>query len=60
MAELITLKPAVAGVKVRKPDGAHLKEAGEKVELTTFWIRRLAAGEVIEVKAAKSAPKGEK
>lgn len=51
-----TLKPA-AGLKVRKPDGQHLKAAGENVELTSYWQRRIIAGDVIETDAAAADPK---
>lgn len=46
-----TLKPA-DGLKVRKPDGQHLKASGEPVEITSYWQRRLIAGDVIEVAEA--------
>lgn len=44
------LKPA-PGLKVRRPDGQHLAEGGENVELSPYWLRRLAHGDVEEVKA---------
>lgn len=44
------LKPA-AGLKVRRPDGKHLAETGETVEFTSYWQRRMAAGDVVEVTA---------
>ena len=49
MPEIKILKPA-GEAKVRRPDGKHLATAGERVEMTSYWVRRLAAGEVIEVK----------
>lgn len=50
------LKP-VPGLKVRRPDRRHLAEAGEVVTMTPYWRRRLAAGDVVEVKgAAPAAP----
>lgn len=60
MPEIMKLKPAVEGVKVRKPDGKHLKADGESVEVTSYWLRRLEAGEVVEVKAAKATAEGKK
>ncbi len=49
------MKPAKAGVKVRKEDGTHLAEKGEKVKRTAFWVRRIKDGDVIDVEAAKQA-----
>lgn len=57
MAEIKILKPA-GEANVRHPGGKHLKRDGERVEMTSYWLRRLAAGEVVEVAAAKpAAPK---
>jgi len=57
MPETKILKPA-GDNKVRRPDnGKHLKPEGEKVEINSYWQRRIAAGEVVEVTAAKPAPK---
>jgi hypothetical protein len=57
MAQIKKLKPAGSAL-VRKPDGKHLKPEGERVEMTTYWVRRIAAGEVVEVtEAAKPAAK---
>lgn len=55
MNESKVLKPA-PGVKVRRPDGArkHLAEAGEEVTMSSYWRRRLAAGDVVEVAPAKA------
>jgi hypothetical protein len=39
------IKPA-PGLKVRKPDGGELKAEGEKVEINSYWLRRLADGDV--------------
>lgn len=55
MSELKTLRPA-AGKKVRRPDGKHLAESGEAVELNSYWRRRLDAGDVIEVGTREAAP----
>ena len=51
MSEQAFLRPA-EGVKVRRPDGGHLAEKGETVTMTSYWQRRLADGDVVEVKAA--------
>jgi hypothetical protein len=54
MNERKVLKPA-QGVKVRKPEtGQHLAEGGEEVTVSSYWLRRLAAGDVVEVVAAKA------
>ena len=60
MAEVKTLKPADPATLVRKPGGQRLIFDGERIEITSYWIRRLAAGEVVEVetKAAKAAAEG--
>lgn len=49
MSDKITIKPA-PGLQVRHPDGRKLKADGEPVQLTTYWRRALAAGDVVEVK----------
>lgn len=49
MAETKILKPA-GEAKVRRPDNRkHLKPEGEAVEMNTYWTRRLADGDVVEV-----------
>lgn len=45
MSDVLYLKPA-AGRRVRKPDGALLREAGERVERSSYWLRRLGDGDV--------------
>lgn len=52
---LIHIKPAKAAVPVRKQNGEYLADTGEKVERSSFWVRRLNDGDVVEVKAAKAA-----
>lgn len=49
MSNIKNLIPA-DGIKVRKPDGKHLDPAGESVEMSSYWLRRLAAGDVAEKK----------
>ena len=55
----LKLKPA-DGLTIKKPDGTKLAAEGEVVPRTSFWIKRLADGDVVEVttvaKAAKSKP----
>lgn len=54
MNERKVLKPA-KGVKVRRPnDRRHLAEGGEEVTMSSYWLRRLADGDVVEVVAAKA------
>lgn len=40
-----------AGAKVIKPDGTLLNPNGEEVEKTTYWVRRLRDGDVVEIEA---------
>lgn len=47
------LKPA-DGLKVRKPAGGHLSPDGEAVELNSYWLRRIADGDVAEAKPTKT------
>lgn len=55
----LKLKPA-DGLTIKKPDGTKLAAEGEVVPRSSFWIKRLADGDVVEVttvaKAAKSKP----
>lgn len=50
----LTLKPK-PGLTVRKPDGSKLAEAGETVSRNSFWLRRLADGDVLPVEEAQAA-----
>lgn len=43
----MTIKPA-PGLRVRTPDGGLLPESGATVERSSYWIRRLDDGDVIE------------
>ena len=57
------LKPARQGLIVRDPITKRpLKKEGEKVSKSTYWLRRLKEGSVIEIKAAAkpAAPRQEK
>jgi hypothetical protein len=61
--DMITIKPAKAGVNVLKPDGTHLANNGETVKRSAFWVRRLSDKDVEIVKPATvakaAAKKGE-
>lgn len=59
MTEQVFLRPA-AGVIVRHPDGRRLGEQGEAVTKTTYWTRRIAAGDVVQgaAPAADANPAG--
>ncbi|WP_303845274.1 DUF2635 domain-containing protein [Aeromonas sobria] len=48
------LKPA-PGLVIKKPDGSKLAADGEKVPRTSFWLKRLADGDVVNVKPAAKA-----
>lgn len=52
MIKTIFIRPA-PGLKVRDPvTKQHLREDGEEKPRSTYWLRRLAKGEVIEGKHA--------
>lgn len=45
----VFLKPA-PGRKVRDPvTRLHLPDSGKRVQISTYWTRRLADGDVVEV-----------
>ncbi|WP_265436091.1 DUF2635 domain-containing protein [Aeromonas media] len=48
------LKPN-KGLSIRKPDGSKLAAEGERVPRTSFWLKRLADGDVVNVKPAAKA-----
>lgn len=48
MNDRIFVKPAAPDMKVRKPTGPHLAEAGEWVPRESYWLRRLSDGDVVE------------
>ena len=56
----IKVKPADLAIKVRKPDGTHLADDGETVTRNTFWVRRIADGDVVEVTETAAAPAAKK
>ncbi|EJL7011405.1 DUF2635 domain-containing protein [Vibrio cholerae] len=45
----IKVKPAKASVPVRKESGEFLKQEGETVTRSAFWVRRLKDGDVLQV-----------
>ncbi|EMC2456304.1 DUF2635 domain-containing protein [Vibrio cholerae] len=45
----IKVKPAKASVPVRKENGEFLKQEGETVTRSAFWVRRLKDGDVLQV-----------
>jgi hypothetical protein len=44
----IFIKPAAPGLKVRKPVNGYLAAEGEEVNADSYWLRRMADGDVIE------------
>ncbi|QJT15263.1 DUF2635 domain-containing protein [Aeromonas sp. 2692-1] len=48
------LKPK-EGLIIRKPDGSKLAAEGERVPRTSFWLKRLADGDVVNMKPAAKA-----
>lgn len=50
LGEPITLKPVG---HLRKEDGSLLHPDGERVIASSYWLRRLENGDVIEVTEAK-------
>lgn len=48
------LKPA-PGLVIKKPDGSKLAADGEKVTRTSFWLKRLADGDVLPVEEEQAA-----
>jgi hypothetical protein len=54
------VKPTTPGLKVPIPGqpGIYVPEQGMRVTKSTYWRRRLRAGDVVEISAAKvAAPK---
>ncbi|EEO13798.1 hypothetical protein VCB_001063 [Vibrio cholerae TMA 21] len=45
----IKVKPAKTSVPVRKENGEFLKQEGETVTRSAFWVRRLKDGDVVQV-----------
>ena len=53
--ERIFVKPATPELKVRKPVNGHLAPAGEMVNAESYWLRRIADGDVVSVVSVASA-----
>lgn len=51
----IFVKPVTPDLKVRKPTNGHLAEAGEEVNAESYWLRRIADGDVVKVDALDEA-----
>lgn len=53
MTEIVKLKPAKPGLKVRMPPTpggvAYLPENGMPVEMNTYWYRHMQDGAVVEI-----------
>lgn len=54
----IFVKPATPDLKVRKPINGYLAAEGEEVNAESYWLRRIADGDVVKAKrpAAAEAP----
>ena len=50
------LKPATPELKVRKPVNGYLAAEGEEVNVDSYWLRRLADGDVIGQEAPVEKP----
>mgnify|MGYP001793380781 CR=1 FL=1 len=61
MTERVHIRP-LRGLKVPNPSrgGRHLADGGERVGLSSYWHRRLRAGEVERIPAQNTAKKAEK
>lgn len=55
MSARMILRPA-EGARVRKPDGTLLAENGERLELTPYFARLIADGDVIPGKPSSKTP----
>ncbi|WP_374631813.1 DUF2635 domain-containing protein [Ferrovibrio sp.] len=54
MSDTVTLQPK-PGLKLRKPDGSIMAEAGEAIVMDSFWKRRLLDGDVTVKSPAPAA-----
>jgi hypothetical protein len=56
MADRKVLKPAQPDLKVRLPEAnRYLAQEGEEIELTMYWRRRIAEGDVLIVEPTPPA-----
>ena len=46
--KMIFVIPAKDSVPVRKPDGKHIAKMGEEVARSSFWVRRIKDGDVLD------------
>jgi hypothetical protein len=53
----IFVKPATPATLVRKPVGGYLAAEGQEVNLDSFWMRRIADGDVVGAPATAEALK---
>lgn len=53
----VFVKPATAATLVRKPVGGYLANEGQEVNLDSFWMRRIADGDVVGTPVATEALK---
>jgi hypothetical protein len=54
----IKIRPVVPGAVIRDPENRRvLPEDGAEVEETSFWTRRLLAGEVVRVDESSTPPR---
>ncbi|EOW8142015.1 DUF2635 domain-containing protein [Vibrio parahaemolyticus] len=51
--KMIFVIAAKDSVPVRKPNGKYLAKMGEEVARSTFWVRRIKDGDVIDGEAAQ-------
>lgn len=51
----IFVKPATPDLKVRKPVNGHLATEGEEVNSESYWLRRIADGDVVLVDTTEVA-----
>ena len=54
--ERMFLKPATPDLKVRKPVNGYLAPEGEEVNVESYWLRRLADGDVIGLEPLAEKP----
>lgn len=52
----IFIKPATPDLKVRKPVNGHLAAEGEEVNAESYWLRRLADGDVVKAEPPVDTP----
>lgn len=53
--ERIFVKPAAPDLKVRKPVNGYLASEGEWVNPESYWLRRIADGDVLNPEEPKTA-----